>query len=221
MTILGVAAGRDHAVLWADTAVTGSAGPAGHACKLTINPMAQAIGVGAGMMSLLREADRAVFEGESIEMILVSVAAALRSAAMRMAGGRRVPPMAEWFARNIYAVAGWSSAEERVVAYEFLPAEFFEPQRLALLTVPEVVVPFFGSPLSLEEVHDAAARQAALLREAASPVGQLTVGTLTADGIVALRPEAIRQIAPASCPKADAEQSPPVILQVNRQAKAA
>ena len=194
----------DHATFWADTMQTGPSGPAGHALKLAINPLARVIGVGAGMVAVLREGDRAVLEHDTLEAIIPAVAAALRAAAMRVAG-RRGERQTAWFARNVYAVAGWSIAEERVLAYQFPADELFEPHPIALLACPDASIPFHGLPLTPNQVNDAASRQAALLREAGQAVGLLTVATLTARGIVAMAPE---EIAPPPVPVAGVDADP-------------
>ena len=213
MTILGVAAGMDHAVAWVDTLVSDATtgNPTGHALKLAINPLARTVGVGAGMMAILDDAAAAVVGHDTIEAILPAVASALRASAMR-AVDHRGSRQAAWFARNTYAVAGWSEEQGRVTAYEFPAEDLFEPRRIALLTCPAVDVPFYGQPLPIAAIDAAAGAQAAIHRGGGGEVGRLTLAVITEQGITAFAPrEIIAPIAPALTPAAgcDAEPTPP------------
>ncbi len=117
MTIIGIHADSDRALVWADSAVFVGDEIAGHVRKTVVNCRARLAACGAGPRLVLTEADDATRTAADIHDLGELLPGLLRGR-VAIAASRAV------FGRTTYLAAGWSPRFRRAVGYVFETPEF-------------------------------------------------------------------------------------------------
>ncbi len=127
MTCIGFAiAGLRQAVAWCDTETYRGkrSEPSGHACKISINPVAGLVAVSTGTLYLVREVAAVIGLPCSLADVREALPSALRFARQEMPEGSWARQTTE---AGACAVVGYDDALGRVVGYVFNGARDFAP----------------------------------------------------------------------------------------------
>jgi hypothetical protein len=133
VTILGAhLCAPDRALIWADTQIFRDGEPAGHVCKMAINPLAIIAGVGAGRTVIARAADRAVTAATSFDELIEILPGVLRLACSEYS-----TEYAQAQPRCTYLTVGFSHRFGRLAGFVFEEADY-EPSLVSSFALPNV-----------------------------------------------------------------------------------
>lgn len=112
--------GCGHAIAWANVEVYSNGAPDGRHCKLSINAMAGAIGIGSGRLGVLRHLQELTISGTSFDRIAALVPGALSTAASDFEAAQAFAP-----GPTGAALIGWSEKFGRIVGATFQSSSNF------------------------------------------------------------------------------------------------
>ena len=187
VTVCGIHATCSSLTVWADDLVTYRNGHTGRRPKIALNSRAGVVLTGAGWLPLLVAAETALQDGADFDELLPRVVGAVRRAVPSVA--TRLPDSeCLGFPDNILLIGGWCASWRRFVAYQLEAGTFFTPVLTSFATSPVVTWKLGETALAT------AARQAAAFPDPARQVGELTVATITADGLTVSPPQPIAPV---------------------------
>jgi hypothetical protein len=164
MTILGLhVIDRERALFWVDSEMFNRRESTGPRCKLAVNAMGLVVGAGTGWADVADEGDRVVMSAAGFDEACDALPDRLRKAAVKAEPARR-DAIHTPFCANLYAIAGWSQRDGRVIGYSFSAWDFFRPTIETSLAVPAVDMDALR-PIWPADVLPIARAQMARLRE--------------------------------------------------------
>ncbi|MGI4939669.1 MAG: hypothetical protein ACRYHQ_03705 [Janthinobacterium lividum] len=183
MTILGYCTTMDEAVVWTDSEVMAASGTHCHfRNKMVVNPLAGAVIIASGWAALAETADRLFAGARDVDEVADLLPKRLRARTIELIDRRYDPQKA---AQQRVFLIGHSSFAGRVVGWEFVGDNWFEPEMNARNASPMVTsAPGSGLPSS-SDIIAIAGEQMQALRETypSAQGGMLTVAHIR-DGMV-------------------------------------
>lgn len=169
MTILGLHASHDHALLWADSQLYFHGEPSGHACKVALNGSAVIVGASAGNRGMALAAEEALLAATSLDECLITLPRVLTAVAVRRARD------------CIYVACG---RRRRSLAGFLFEGPSYQPRPIRSFTMPRAAEVASCNPQDPADAIDVAQGQlVALRREFPEATGTLTVVALSPGGV--------------------------------------